>query len=194
MIVPASGVVLPHGKQRLQLELVSYSVKKYNLALQVDVEAVGTDLLALPITADCIVPTISPSTPNLAFGDCFLGYKYSQTLEIHNSAELPAKFEVVEEDQILRTIGLYEATPDRGVIEANSSVTVHVDFTADRLGPMSLPMYVKIKGMPTNSFTVDIEATSMGPKVAIGSSKIEWGPTEVLKESHRLLQLTNQSL
>ena len=33
-IIPATGVVLPHGKQRLQLELVSYSVKKYNLSLQ----------------------------------------------------------------------------------------------------------------------------------------------------------------
>ena len=34
------------------------------------------------------------------------------------------------------------------MIEANDKVTLRVDFTADRLGPMSLPMYVKIKGMP----------------------------------------------
>ena len=48
-IVPATGVVLPHGKQRLQLDLIPCAVKTYNVSLTVDVDAVGTELLSLPI-------------------------------------------------------------------------------------------------------------------------------------------------
>ena len=41
-VIPASGVVLPHGKQRLALELASFTVKTYDLSLQIDIDAVGT--------------------------------------------------------------------------------------------------------------------------------------------------------
>ncbi|KAL1499824.1 hypothetical protein AB1Y20_012509 [Prymnesium parvum] len=193
-IVPANGVVLPRGKQRLQLEMVSFSVRKYEIALHVDVEAVGDDLLSIPITGECIVPKLVPSQPSIDFGDSFLGHKYTKTIDICNTSELPAKFEVVAEDEILQTIGLYEATPDRGIIEAKSSLTLRVDFTADRLGPMSLPMYVKIKGMPTNAFTVDILANSMGPNVILDPSRLEWGSIPVLTDVARSLRLTNRSL
>ena len=57
-VTPASGAVPPHGKQELRLDFTSCTLGKYKLAMMVDVEEVGPELLALPIVGECIVPNI----------------------------------------------------------------------------------------------------------------------------------------
>ena len=42
--------------------------------MMVDVEAVGPELLALPIVGECIVPSIEADEPSVDFGEAVLGH------------------------------------------------------------------------------------------------------------------------
>ena len=57
-IIPATGTVLPLGKQRIQVDILPASVRKYKAHLVVDIEGVGRDLLSIPVHARSIVPAV----------------------------------------------------------------------------------------------------------------------------------------
>ena len=193
-IMPAVGVVLPHGKQEIRLDFISTAVQKYSLAMLVDVEAVGDSLLSLPITAECIVPPIKPSTFELEFGDAFVGYTYEQSIKILNPSYLPAKCEVVAAQPMLKTIGEYVAEPRCGIVPAGDSIDVKVKFTAAQLGQMSLPMYVRIVGLKDPAFIVELNANAIGPNVILSSRKVDWGKAQVLTDVSKSITMTNDSL
>ena len=50
-ITPSSGTIPPQSEIRVRVDLCSNTLKKYELALVVDVEGVGEEVLTLPITA-----------------------------------------------------------------------------------------------------------------------------------------------
>ena len=162
--------------------------------LLVDVEAVGDSLLSLPITAMCLAPGIKPSADALDYGDAFINHTYSLPLTIFNPSHLPAKFEVIDEAPMLKAIGEHEVTPHNGQIAAKGKVDVVVRFTTRRLGPMSLPLYVRIVGLEEAAFQVELNATSIGPKVVLAQPKLDWGKAPVLTDVPRSLGLDNQSL
>ena len=193
-VKPAAGIVLPHGKQEVRLDFISTAVQHYALAMLVDVEAVGDSLLSLPITAECIVPPIRPSTYEVEFGDAFVGYTYEQTIEIKNPSPLPAKCEVVDSQPMLKTIGAFVAEPPRTVVPAGGSVPVKISFTAAQLGHMSLPMYVRIVGLVDPAFTVELNAHAIGPNVILSSPRIDWGKAQVLTSIPKIITMFNDSL
>lgn len=139
--------------------------------MMVDVEAVGDSLLSLPISAECVVPPIHPSTYEVDFGDAFVGHTYEQTIEIVNPSHLPAKCEVVAAQPMLNTIGKYVAEPPRSIVPAGEAITVKIKFTAAQLGQMCLPMYVRIVGVAQPAFTVELSANAIGPNVLFSSNK-----------------------
>ena len=49
-ITPCSGTVEPQSKVKIQVDLCSNTLKKYDLCLVVGVEGVGEEVLTLPIT------------------------------------------------------------------------------------------------------------------------------------------------
>lgn len=171
-----------------------FFMTRYAVAMLVDVEAVGDELLTLPITADCVVPTIEPEQPFIDFGDTFIGHTYESPITIYNVAHLPAKFEVVPEVPMLCAIGEYEAEPSQEIISGHGSATLSVRFKAGRLGSMRLPLYVKIAGMDDPSFVIDLKANAIGPIVTVVSTKIDWGRVKVLVDTSRSLTLRNESL
>ena len=173
LLHPSQIDALEPTNLQVRLDFISSAVQKYDLALLVDVEAVGDSLLSLPIIAECVVPPIQPSTFELDFGDAFVGYTYEQYIKIVNPSYLPAKCEVVAAQPMLKTIGDYVAEPPRCVVPAGGTVEVKIKFTAAQLGQMSLPMYVRIVGLMDPAFTVELNANAIGPNVILSAKKRE---------------------
>jgi hydrocephalus-inducing protein len=57
-VSPACATVMPFSKQKVTVDFTSFRIKKYDLALVVDVDGVGRDMLELPIKADCRAPKV----------------------------------------------------------------------------------------------------------------------------------------
>ena len=193
-VTPASGAVLPQGKQKLQLDFISYTLGKYDLAMMVDVESVGPELLALPIVGECIVPSIEADEPSVDFGEAFLGHAYETAVTIRNTSWLPARFEIVPQDEASQTIGFFDVTPQTGEIAGNGVIELSCHFTCQRLGPMSLPMMVRICGTAEPALVVELQAVAVGPNVTLTTDKVDWGKANVLQHTIKTLTLTNASL
>lgn len=72
-VVPASGTVLPMGKQVVLVEFSSQSLQVYSEhQLALDIMTVGEGLHNIPIKAECVVPMVTPSTDLLDFEQCYL--------------------------------------------------------------------------------------------------------------------------
>ncbi|CAE7284034.1 HYDIN, partial [Symbiodinium pilosum] len=100
-IIPSRGTLLPNCAQRIQVDFISSTEKKYDTRLSVDLEGVGKELLSIPIFAQCAVPTVSFEPHGcLNYGDVFIRYPFHQSLYLHNTSVLPAKFMVeAQEDK-----------------------------------------------------------------------------------------------
>ena len=98
------------------------------------------------------------------------------------------------QDEASQTIGFFEVTPQTGEIKGNGSIELSCHFTCQRLGPMSLPMEVRICGTAEPAFAVELQAEAVGPNVTLTTSKIDWGKATVLQHVVKTLTLTNASL
>jgi len=85
-IEPERGAILPHRKVNLQVHFCSLNIWRYDLALLVDVEGVGEELLALPILADNVLPNIAAAEPVVDFGDCFRRHGYKRIVRFVNKS------------------------------------------------------------------------------------------------------------
>lgn len=72
----------------------------------------------LPITAECVVPKLSIYSDILDFEDCYIGHPYGQTMTIVNESKLPAKYEVLPQDNTARALAEYTADQSTGTIPA----------------------------------------------------------------------------
>jgi hydrocephalus-inducing protein len=104
-IIPSKGVLLPNCSQKVQIDFISTQAanKQYDLALVVDLDGVGQELGSLPITARCAVPTVAfEPYEAINFGEVFIRYAFYQCLVIHNTSALPAKFQILPQDETSR--------------------------------------------------------------------------------------------
>jgi hydrocephalus-inducing protein len=66
---PASGSILPMTKGSIRVEFIPENLKRYDkYAIVIDVEGVGTELLAIPIKGECVVPDVKVLTETIDFG------------------------------------------------------------------------------------------------------------------------------
>eukprot|EP00854_Cymbomonas_tetramitiformis_P000766 gene766-1240_t len=208
---PCHGVVTQHpnlagAKQHRQvtLEFVSRTVKKYECTLCVDVPGVGDGLQHVPILGECCVPKVLLMKEVLDFGECFLRYNYTQPLKITNDSKLPAKFEVLPQDEQSQGLAVYTAEPVSGGIPARGSVTIDFHLATERMGGIHLPVRVQITGSKMPPLELVLAANSKGPILTFGSESgvpqpdwnptIDFGKTDVLTRVDRKLFITNSSL
>ncbi|CAK0850599.1 unnamed protein product [Prorocentrum cordatum] len=121
---------------------------------------VGDDLLSIPVTAACAVPSVSfEPQAGLDYGDVFIRYPFHQSLYLHNTSALPAKFRVLQQEDKSRA----EFEPDQwtGTVPPCASHVITVTLTAHTPGPLRISMYVKMHGkqMP---FPLVLVANSVG--------------------------------
>jgi hydrocephalus-inducing protein len=120
-IIPERGAVLPGHTQTILVEFISEDICRYNSTLIMDVPNVQERLVVVPIDAECAVPLLQLQSNVLDFGDCFLNYPYTFELTLINSAKLPAKFVVEQQDAISKSLAGYTVTPHKGGIPAQGA-------------------------------------------------------------------------
>jgi hydrocephalus-inducing protein len=193
-VIPATGQILPHGKQKIQVDLVPLHPRKYLLNLVMDIEGVGEHMAQVDIRGTSFVPDVTASTLELNFGDCFLRYPYKKVIELVNHSDLPAKFELQPQDEISQCVAAYEVDFAKGTIEAFSTRVITVSFTTMRLDKVQLPMFFTIIGHEDDPLEIQCIANGIGPRLTLSPPTIKWGDIEVLKDWEKLLKVKNDSL
>jgi len=147
VITPARGVIPPHGQQPVAVEFTSNTAKTYNgYRVTMDVVGAGEGLLNIPLTATCVVPVVTLAAPTLVYGSCFVRYPFTQSLTLINHDPLPARFTFVPQDDHSVVVATFTPEEATGVVPAHGSVTVGVELTAYKVGPIALPMFVRVSG------------------------------------------------
>ncbi|CAD7699035.1 unnamed protein product [Ostreobium quekettii] len=175
-MVPQTGRVLPNGKQTTRVNLVSRRIEKYERELLLDIPDVGRGLAVIPLFAECAVPKIEIETDILDFGECFVRYEFKRSLKLLNPSNLPAKFEVMQQDAHSRNLAAFSARPDSGGVPAQGHQTLEFSLATSRLGRIQLPVRVQIVGSRNPPLEFAIEAKSVGPKVHVDVFKDEMEP------------------
>eukprot|EP00756_Hemistasia_phaeocysticola_P037141 Hpha_TRINITY_DN16680_c2_g2::TRINITY_DN16680_c2_g2_i1::g.182314::m.182314/K17570/HYDIN; hydrocephalus-inducing protein len=196
-IVPAAGLVLPHGKKKIQLDFLSDTVHEYNAHLVVDIDEVGDALYSVPVKATCIVPDITVTRDALDFGRgqaCFVGHPYTMDIEVKNDTQLSCKYEVGlpgEEDPIRRKVNI-TVNQKKGIVNARSTHQVAVTLTAKMVGSAHLPIYIRVLGSEKR-IPVSLSAKVTGPVVSVDHTTLDFGRVCVLDEHCRNIEISNTS-
>ena len=174
-MIPDEGEIRPHGQQTVQLDFVAQSVRRFDTAILFDVPGVGEGLHRLPVLGDCCVPKISLNVSSIDFGDCYLRYPYTAGVTLINESKLPAKFEVIPQDELSQGLALYTAEPARGDIAAQGSQNIEFTLATERLGSMNLLAFIKIAGSKSAPLELVVRAHSMGPKLTFSCPTMQQG-------------------
>jgi hydrocephalus-inducing protein len=163
---PETAVIIPFEKQKITVDFTAYSVKMYEVFLTVDIEGVGSNLLSLPVRADSRSPTVSGcfwidswfhlklnylfqlilSSTVLDFGDCFINHNYEQQIQIQNETDLPARFEIIPQDEFSQALAHISTPTPKGVVPANRDLPFAISFTPARLGPVNMVVHIRVAG------------------------------------------------
>ncbi|KAF4667893.1 hypothetical protein FOL47_003343 [Perkinsus chesapeaki] len=197
-LVPSRGSLQPKASQRIQVDFIPESIKAYELSLVVDLEGVGQELLSIPISAECGVPSVSfEPVEALSFGEVFIRYPFHKCLVIHNTSSLPAKFEILTHKSGNAPPGdpnsiVADVEPDQphGRVPAASSHVVTLTLHARRPGPVKIPVYIKVAGHNV-PYPITLEAQAVGPKVFAEPKTIDWGAIKCLDVLTKTIKLTN---
>ncbi|NXK25313.1 HYDIN protein, partial [Arenaria interpres] len=133
-ITPCQGTIRSQGFLDIQVTLCSNTVKSYELALVVDVDGVGTEMLALLLTARCVVPPLQVLNPVVTFGRCLLKFPYRQALTLVNDSDFSGCYRVLPQERRRDAAVWYSSPAPCGIIQPHSSVEVPFVLEAQVLG------------------------------------------------------------
>ncbi|NXS29791.1 HYDIN protein, partial [Pomatostomus ruficeps] len=133
-ISPCRGTVRALGSQDIEVTLCSNTVREYKMELVVDVDGVGKKVLALTLTARCIVPPLQVLNPIVTFGRCCLKVPYNKTLTLLNDSDFPGCYRLLPQEHKEKAAAWYSSSVPSGIIEAHSSVEIPLTLEAQLLG------------------------------------------------------------
>ncbi|XP_068943597.1 hydrocephalus-inducing protein homolog [Petaurus breviceps papuanus] len=192
-INPISGTIRSQGFIAIRVTLCSNTVQKYQLALVVDVEGIGEEVLALLITARCVVPKLRVVNPKLDYGCCFMKYPYQQKVQLINEDDLPGCYGVLRQEYEESPAVLFSSPDPCGIISPQSTVELLVILETQVLGEHECTVYIAIFGSKDPPLTVHLRSIGEGPVVHVFPDRIDFGSIYVLKDTSRTLHLSNQS-
>ena len=193
-ITPQKGVLLPASEIEIVISFTPLKALKYESVIVVDVRGVGEDILSLPLSAKCVVPVIEVMNPVLDFGRCFIRHTYERLIELSNSTDLPAKYELmtqVDDDDCLIT---YSSPMPRGIIEPGCVFEVPIHIVLHTIDDAMATVYFSIYGSQQQPLQIQIHALGEGPVIHLGAQEMNYGMIPVLEDSTRILTLSNESL
>uniref|UniRef100_A0A8C2T888 HYDIN axonemal central pair apparatus protein n=1 Tax=Coturnix japonica TaxID=93934 RepID=A0A8C2T888_COTJA len=195
-VMPSRGTIRAQGTQDVQVTLCSNTVKQYEMALVVDVDGVGTEVLALLLTARCVVPHLRLLRSVLPFGFCFLQHPYQRPLTLVNDSDVPGCYGLLPQvcfcsfsSQTLLRV-LQSPLSPCGIIQPHSSVEVPVTLRAQVTGKQLTAALVAVFGR--EEFPL-VKNTGEGPVVYAQPSKLNFGRIPVLQDASQTLHLSNQA-
>uniref|UniRef100_A0A3B4VD89 HYDIN axonemal central pair apparatus protein n=1 Tax=Seriola dumerili TaxID=41447 RepID=A0A3B4VD89_SERDU len=187
-VSPAGGTVRAMSDVTVKVTLCSNTVRRYRLALVVDVEGVGEEVMTLPINARCVVPEIVVETPVLDFQRCFLNYPYEQQVQLNNPSTLPVCYGVLDQDYEETPSLLFGSSIPRGVILPHTSEKLPVFLLAKAVGRLHHSLRIAVFGSE-----VVLSCIGQGPVIHVQSPQLDFGRIPVLKDITRTLHLSNLS-
>ncbi|XP_051512768.1 hydrocephalus-inducing protein homolog [Myxocyprinus asiaticus] len=193
ILSPSTGTVRALAEIDIQLTLCSNTVQDYSLALVVDIQGVGEEVLALPIKARCVVPDVILENPVLQFQHCFLGHPYEQSVKLVNDTDLPACYGLLPQPYEEEPPLLYTSTHPRGVIQAHSTEQIPLVLLAKTVGSLQQTAHVAILGRQDPPLELLLSCVGQGPSVSVTPAKLNFGCIPVLTDVPRTLQLSNNS-
>ncbi|OCT82470.1 hypothetical protein XELAEV_18025000mg [Xenopus laevis] len=193
-IIPSRGTIRSQGQLDIQVTICSNQVKRYEMALVVDVDGIGDEVLALPITARCVVPTVCLEDSTLKFSRCFLHYPYEKTMTLKNLSNLPACYGLEPQEPDATSTVLYYSPKPCGIIEPQKSVDVPIILNAQVTGDQGIKAKIALFGCNESPLEVLLLCTGEGPVVHVYPTEMDFGNIKVLTDIPRILHLSNQSL
>ncbi|KAM6409238.1 hydrocephalus-inducing protein homolog [Rhynochetos jubatus] len=193
-ITPCSGTIRPQGLLDIQVTLCSNTVRRYELALVVDVDGVGQEVLALLLTASCVVPPLRVLNPIMTFGRCFLKFPYRQMLTLVNDSDLPGCYRVLPQEHKEDAAVWFSSPMPCGIIHSRSSVEVPFVLEAQVTGEQDTLARIAVFGSEGSPLKIHLVSVGEGPVVYVHPSKINFGSIQVLQDSSRTLHLSNQTV
>ncbi|NWX91311.1 HYDIN protein, partial [Nothoprocta pentlandii] len=194
IITPCRGTIRSQGLVDIQVTLCSNTVKKYELALVVDVDGVGQEVSALLLTARCVVPPLRVLDPVLRFGRCFLKFPSGQTLTLVNDSDLPGCYGVLPQEHKDAAAVWYFSPLPCGIIAPHSSVEIPFTLEAQVIGEQDTVAHVAVFGSEGSPLKVHLVSTGEGPVVYVHPNKVDFGHIQVLQDVSRMLHLSNQTV
>ncbi|NXN88965.1 HYDIN protein, partial [Bombycilla garrulus] len=191
-ISPCRGTIRSLGSQDIEVTLCSNSVREYKLELVVDVDGVGK-VLALTLTARCIVPPLRVLNPVMAFGHCCLKVPYQEKLTLVNDSDFPGCYCVLPQEHKEKAAAWYSSCEPSGIIEAHSSVEIPITLEAQLLGECNITAELAVFGREGSPLEIHLECVGQGPVVYAYPRNINFGTIQVLQDSSKSLHLSNQS-
>ncbi|XP_044289866.1 hydrocephalus-inducing protein homolog [Varanus komodoensis] len=193
-ITPSHGTIRSQGLMDIQVTLCPNTVKTYETALVVDVKGSGEDVLALPIAARCVCPALRVANPVVNFGRCFLKFPYQQMARLVNDSDLPGCYGVLPQERGKLPAVLHSSPAPCGIIEPRSSIEIPLTLEVQERGSQEAVAYIAVFGNQDSPLMIRLVTIGEGPVVYVYPDKLNFGCTEVLKDSSRLLYLSNQSV
>lgn len=192
VIEPQLGTIAPGAVHHLQLDFTPGEVKDYEgFELVVDIDRVGTALLALPITARSVVPRVTLETPVVTFGECFARHPYEAQLIFVNTEPAPARYSILPQDEQSAVVAAFSTEHASGVVPPRGRHSIPVTLTCFQLGPIALPMYIAMAGNGGQPLAAELRAVGRGPHVAVTPTSLSWGTVSCL--TPHVLKLTVQN-
>ncbi|NWY49823.1 HYDIN protein, partial [Chionis minor] len=193
-IMPCRGTIRSQGFLDIQVTLCSNTLKRYELALVVDVDGVGREVLALLLTARCVVPPLHVLNPIVTFGRCLLKYPYRQTLTLVNDSDLPGCYRVLPQEHKEDAAVWYSSPVPCGIIQPHSSVEVPFTLETQVMGEQDTVACVTVFGREESPLKIHLVSSGEGPVVYVHPSKINFGSIQVLQDASQTLHLSNQTV
>ncbi|KAM4554444.1 hydrocephalus-inducing protein homolog [Fundulus diaphanus] len=190
---PEAGTVDAMSNVTIKVTLCSNTVKKYELALAVDVEGVGEEVMILPLNARCVVPEIVVEPAVLDFQRCYLDLPYEQNVHLINSTNLPACYGVLDQEIEESTTVLFGSSVPRGVVPPGSSKEIPVFMAARAVGRIQDSLRIAVFGSLQQPLKVALSCIGEGPVVYVPVTQLKFGSIPVLMDVTRTLPLLNQS-
>ncbi|TRZ17353.1 hypothetical protein HGM15179_009768 [Zosterops borbonicus] len=192
-ISPCKGTVRGWGSQDIKVTLCSNTVRDYNLELVLDVEGVGQEVLALTLTARCIVPPLRVLSPVVTFEQCCLKVPYEERLTLVNDSNFPGCYCVLPQEHKEKAAAWYSSSVPAGIIEAHSSVEIPITLKAQSLGKCSITAEVAVFGREGSPLEIHLECIGHGPIVYVYPREINFGRMRVFHDCSKKLFISNQS-
>ncbi|XP_065519855.1 hydrocephalus-inducing protein homolog, partial [Lathamus discolor] len=193
-IRPCTGTICAKGHLDIQVTLCSNTVKRYKLALVVDVDGVGREVLSLPVRARCVIPPLRVLHPALTFGRCSLKVPYQQMLTLVNDSNLPGCYWALPQENKDAAAVWYSSPEPRGIIQPQSSVEIPFTLEVQVTGKQDTVARVAVFGSKESPLEIHLLSTGEGPVVHVHPSEINFGSIQVLQDASRTLHLSNQSV
>ncbi|KAJ3036631.1 hypothetical protein HDV00_002527 [Rhizophlyctis rosea] len=192
-IDPASATIPPMDSQKITVGFTPKQIMQYNTWLSVDIQSVGEDLQRLVLRGESIVPSILLHTPSRDYGDCFLHHPYYRIVELENSTDYPARYNLLAQEESAKSVYAYSSKSATGIIAPRERKEIPVDIQIKRLGQINFPIFIGVEGNETLPLGVDISATGIGPNVIVSATELNWGKINVLKNVTQTLTIHNAS-